>query len=225
MEHLERMQDLDNAFSSDELSAWAARVEREGAAGASYLCEAPEGRRRRRSPSSTTERPADPGRDPVRRTACGHRQIPLWRRPPAATGDGAAGWSRSCRRSGARSIPGRDLRRGQRRHGRAGSAVRQSPQCSRRLALAEDLRAPPPPAPVRRCMARTPRLRGRPAVDGLRPLRALGLPVSDRYRVVDDLPAVWEFIERTEEQRTRSSTRSTAWSPQAPSGRLRASVT
>ena len=27
--HLERMQSLDNAFSSDELSAWAARVERE----------------------------------------------------------------------------------------------------------------------------------------------------------------------------------------------------
>src|SRR4051794_41970293 len=35
--HLERMQSLDNAFSSDELSAWAARVEREGAAGAAYL--------------------------------------------------------------------------------------------------------------------------------------------------------------------------------------------
>ncbi|MFP5371926.1 MAG: DNA ligase LigA-related protein, partial [Actinomycetes bacterium] len=37
--HLERMQSLDNAFSSDELSAWAARVEREVGAGASYLCE------------------------------------------------------------------------------------------------------------------------------------------------------------------------------------------
>jgi DNA ligase (NAD+) len=35
VEHLERMQSLDNAFSSDELSAWAARVEREGASGAS----------------------------------------------------------------------------------------------------------------------------------------------------------------------------------------------
>ena len=32
VEHLERMQSLDNAFSTDELSAWAARVEREGAA-------------------------------------------------------------------------------------------------------------------------------------------------------------------------------------------------
>ena len=37
--HLERMQSLDNAFSSDELSAWAQRVEREGGTGASYLCE------------------------------------------------------------------------------------------------------------------------------------------------------------------------------------------
>ena len=33
VQHLERMQSLDNAFSSDELSAWAARVEREGGAG------------------------------------------------------------------------------------------------------------------------------------------------------------------------------------------------
>ncbi|WP_299958443.1 NAD-dependent DNA ligase LigA [uncultured Modestobacter sp.] len=37
--HPERMQSLDNAFSSDELSAWAARAERDGAAGAGYLCE------------------------------------------------------------------------------------------------------------------------------------------------------------------------------------------
>ena len=39
VEHLERMQSLDNAFSSDELSAWAARIEREGGTGASFLCE------------------------------------------------------------------------------------------------------------------------------------------------------------------------------------------
>ncbi|WP_082523175.1 NAD-dependent DNA ligase LigA [Geodermatophilus sp. Leaf369] len=37
--HLERMQSLDNAFSSDELSAWAARADRDGAGGAGYLCE------------------------------------------------------------------------------------------------------------------------------------------------------------------------------------------
>src|SRR3712207_6007254 len=32
-------------------------------------------------------------------------------------------------------------------------------------------------------------------------LRALGLPVSDRSEVVDDLEAVWAYIERTKEQR------------------------
>ncbi|HYX95881.1 MAG TPA: NAD-dependent DNA ligase LigA, partial [Geodermatophilus sp.] len=37
--HLERMQSLDNAFSGDELSAWAARVEREVGSAAVYLCE------------------------------------------------------------------------------------------------------------------------------------------------------------------------------------------
>src|SRR4029450_11215865 len=36
VQHLERMQSLDNAFSSDELSAWAARVAREGGARASF---------------------------------------------------------------------------------------------------------------------------------------------------------------------------------------------
>src|SRR5947209_16868796 len=39
VQHLERMQSLDNVFSSDELSAWAARVERDAGAGVSWLCE------------------------------------------------------------------------------------------------------------------------------------------------------------------------------------------
>jgi DNA ligase (NAD+) len=39
VEHLERLMSLDNAFSDEELDAWAARVEREVGAGASYLCE------------------------------------------------------------------------------------------------------------------------------------------------------------------------------------------
>ena len=39
VQHLERMQSLDNAFSSDELSAWAARADRDGAAGGGFLCE------------------------------------------------------------------------------------------------------------------------------------------------------------------------------------------
>src|SRR6185312_10912477 len=39
VEHLERMQSLDNVFSSDELSAWAARVERDAGSAVSWLCE------------------------------------------------------------------------------------------------------------------------------------------------------------------------------------------
>ncbi|HEY2832925.1 MAG TPA: NAD-dependent DNA ligase LigA [Sporichthyaceae bacterium] len=39
VEHLERMMSLDNAFSTEELAAWAARLEREGGAGAEFLCE------------------------------------------------------------------------------------------------------------------------------------------------------------------------------------------
>jgi DNA ligase (NAD+) len=40
VQHLERMMSLDNAFSPEELTAWAERVEREvGAKAATYLCE------------------------------------------------------------------------------------------------------------------------------------------------------------------------------------------
>jgi DNA ligase (NAD+) len=39
VEHLERLYSLDNAFSTDELAEWAARVERDIGVGAEYLCE------------------------------------------------------------------------------------------------------------------------------------------------------------------------------------------
>ncbi len=39
VEHLERMQSLDNVFTDDDLAAWAARLEREGAGDIAYLCE------------------------------------------------------------------------------------------------------------------------------------------------------------------------------------------
>ncbi len=39
VDHLERMFSLDNAFSADDLAAWAQRVEREVGDGAEYLCE------------------------------------------------------------------------------------------------------------------------------------------------------------------------------------------
>ncbi|GAA2093254.1 NAD-dependent DNA ligase LigA [Actinomadura alba] len=39
VEHVERMLSLDNAMNSDELSAWGERVEREAGPGSGYLCE------------------------------------------------------------------------------------------------------------------------------------------------------------------------------------------
>jgi DNA ligase (NAD+) len=39
VEHLERMLSLDNAFSTEELAAWATRVERDAGTAPSYLCE------------------------------------------------------------------------------------------------------------------------------------------------------------------------------------------
>jgi DNA ligase (NAD+) len=39
VDHIERMLSLDNAFSDEELDAWAQRVEREVGDGAAYLCE------------------------------------------------------------------------------------------------------------------------------------------------------------------------------------------
>jgi DNA ligase (NAD+) len=39
IDHVERMLSLDNAFTGDELAAWAQRVERDAGAGADYLCE------------------------------------------------------------------------------------------------------------------------------------------------------------------------------------------
>jgi len=39
VEHLERMQSLDNAFTDAELDAWNTRIEREGGAAVRYLCE------------------------------------------------------------------------------------------------------------------------------------------------------------------------------------------
>jgi DNA ligase (NAD+) len=39
VDHLERMLSLDNAFTAEEMAAWVARAERDGAADARYVCE------------------------------------------------------------------------------------------------------------------------------------------------------------------------------------------
>ena len=39
VDHLERMESLDNAFSYEELETWAARLRRDGIVDPAYLCE------------------------------------------------------------------------------------------------------------------------------------------------------------------------------------------
>ncbi|RBY96633.1 DNA ligase (NAD(+)) LigA [Blastococcus sp. TF02-8] len=202
VEHLERMQSLDNAFSSDELSAWAARAEREGAAGAGYLCEL-------KVDGVAVDLVYENGR--------------LVR--AATRGDGVTGEDVTANVRTMGDVPqqltGDDVPellevRGEIYFPIAGFAdvnagmVEQgkAPFANPRNAAAGSLRQ----KDARVTASRPLRLvvHGLGARKGFEPerqsaayeqLRALGLPVSDRYEVVDDLEGVWAYIERYREQR------------------------
>jgi DNA ligase (NAD+) len=202
VQHLERMQSLDNAFSSDELSAWAARVEREGAAGASYLCELKV--------------------DGVA-VAIVYENGRMVR--AATRGDGTTGEDVTANVRTMDNVP-------QQLTGDAiPELLEVRGEIYFPVAAFADVNAAmveqgkPPFANPRNAAAGS--LRQKDArVTASRPLRlvvhgvgahrgfeadrqsaaydrlgTLGLPVSDRFRVLDDLPGVWEFIERTKEHR------------------------
>jgi DNA ligase (NAD+) len=206
VEHLERMQSLDNAFSSDELSAWAARVEREGAAGASYLCELKVDGvavalvyERGRLVRAATRGDGTTGEDV---TANVRTMADV---PHQLTGDPADG-----------SVPEllevrgeiyfpvaafADVNAGMVEQGKA-------PFANPRNAAAGSLRQKDPRITASRPLRLV--VHGLGARKGFEldrqsaaygRLRELGLPVSTRYQVVDDLPGVWAFIERYREQR------------------------
>jgi DNA ligase (NAD+) len=202
VQHLERMQSLDNAFSSDELSAWATRVEREGAAGASYLCELKvdgvavaivyeNGRMVR----AATRGDGTTGEDvtanvrtmanvPQQLTGDGVPELLEVRGeiyfPVAAFADVNAGMVEQGKAPFANP-----------RNAAAGSLRQKDPRvtASRPLRLVVHGVGAHRGFEVDRQSAAYDRLRG------------LGLPVSDRYRVVEDLEAVWAFIEETKERR------------------------
>ncbi len=206
VEHLERMQSLDNAFSSDELSAWAARVEREGAAGAAFLCELKVDGvavdlvyERGRLVRAATRGDGTTGEDV---TANVRTMVGV---PQQLTGDRATG-----------GVPELLEVRGEIYFPIAAFAdvnaamVEQGrpPFANPRNAAAGSLRQKDPKVTASRPLrlvvhglgARTgfDAERQSVAYDGL---RALGLPVSDRYEVVCDLEGVWAYIERYREQR------------------------
>ncbi|MCA0146462.1 NAD-dependent DNA ligase LigA [Blastococcus sp. LR1] len=202
VQHLERMQSLDNAFSSDELSAWAARADREGAAGASYLCEL-------KVDGVAVDLVYEKGR--------------LVR--AATRGDGTTGEDVTANVRTMRDVPqqltGEDVPellevRGEIYFPVAAFAdvnaamVEQGrpPFANPRNAAAGSLRQKDAKVTASRPLRLV--VHGLGARKGFEPeqqsaayegLRALGLPVSDRFAVVEDLEGVWAYIERYREQR------------------------
>lgn len=206
VQHLERMQSLDNAFSSDELSAWAARVEREVGTGARFLCELKidglavallyeHGRLVR----AATRGDGTTGEDVTAnvRTLQG---IP--HQLDASNLDGDLPAQLEVR--GEIYFPVAafaDLNAAMVEQGKA-------PFANPRNAAAGSLRQKDPRVTASRPLRMI--VHGIGAHDGWQPeqqseayvrLRELGLPTSERFEVVDDLEGVWAYIERYREQR------------------------
>ncbi|MFW3169422.1 NAD-dependent DNA ligase LigA [Geodermatophilus sp. CPCC 206100] len=202
VQHRERMQSLDNAFSSDELSAWAARVEREVGTAAAYLCELKV--------------------DGVA-VALLYEQGRLVR--AATRGDGTTGEDVTANVRTMNDVPqqltGDDVPpllevRGEIYFPVAAFAdvnagmveAGKAPFANPRNAAAGSLRQKDPRITASRPLRLV--VHGLGAREGVtlerqsaayEQLRALGLPVSDRYEVVGDLEGVWAYIERYREQR------------------------
>jgi DNA ligase (NAD+) len=202
VQHLERMQSLDNVFSSDELAAWAARVERDAGAGVSWLCELKiDGLavalvyERGRLVRAATRGDGVTGEDVTANVRT------MENVPQQLTGD---------------DVPERLEVRGEIYFPVAAFAdlnaamVEQgkAPFANPRNAAAGSLRQKDPRVTASRPLRLI--VHGLGAHDGWQPqrqseayvrLHELGLPTSERYQVVDDLEGVWAFIERYREQR------------------------
>jgi DNA ligase (NAD+) len=200
--HLERMQSLDNAFSREELDAWAARVEREVGNSASYLCEL-------KIDGLAVALLYEHGR--------------LVR--AATRGDGVTGEDVTANVRTMKEVPqqlhGDDLPAQLEVRGEIYFPVEafddlnaamveqgKAPFANPRNAAAGSLRQKDPRITASRPLHLI--VHGIGAHDGWQPerqseaydrLRALGLPTSDRYRVVDGLAGVWDYIEYYREHR------------------------
>jgi DNA ligase (NAD+) len=202
VQHLERMQSLDNVFSSDELSAWAARVERDAGTGVSWLCEL---------------------KIDGLAVALLYERGRLVR--AATRGDGVTGEDVTANVRTMKEVPqqlqGDDLPAQLEVRGEIYFPVEafddlnaamveqgKAPFANPRNAAAGSLRQKDPRVTASRPLRLI--VHGLGAHDGWQPerqseayvrLRELGLPTSERYQVVDDLEGVWAYIERYREQR------------------------
>ncbi|PRY51634.1 DNA ligase (NAD+) [Geodermatophilus tzadiensis] len=204
--HLERMQSLDNAFTSDELSAWAGRVEREVGAAAVYLCELKvdgvavdlvyeQGRLVR----AATRGDGVTGEDV---TANVRTMDDVPQQLSGEPGDGTVPPLLEVRGEIYFPVAGfADVNAGLVEQGKA-------PFANPRNAAAGSLRQKDPRVTASRPLRLV--VHGLGAREGFTPerqsaayagLRALGLPVSDRFEVVEDLEGVRAYIERYREQR------------------------
>ncbi|MCO7219085.1 NAD-dependent DNA ligase LigA [Klenkia sp. PcliD-1-E] len=200
--HLERMQSLDNAFSSDELSAWAARADRDGAAGAGYLCELKiDGLaidlvyERGRLVRAATRGDGTTGEDVTANVAT------MADVPQQLTGDDVP---ELVEVRGEVYFPVAAFAEVNAAQVEAGKAPFANP----RNAAAGSLRQKDPKVTAGRPLRLL--VHGVGAREGFEvdrqsqayeKLKALGLPTSERYEVVPDLEAVWAYVERYREQR------------------------
>ena len=199
--HLERMQSLDNAFDSDELSAWAARADRDGAAGAGYLCELKiDGLaidlvyERGRLVRAATRGDGVTGEDVTANVAT------MADVPQQLTGDAPE----LVEVRGEVYFPVAAFAEVNAAQVEAGKAPFANP----RNAAAGSLRQKDPRVTATRPLrllvhgigARTGFEVERQSA-AYEKLKSFGLPTSDRYEVVPDLEAVWAYIERYREQR------------------------
>src|SRR4051794_37898136 len=200
--HLERMQSLDNAFSSDELSAWAARVERDAGTAPSYLCELKidglavallyeDGRLVR----AATRGDGTTGEDV---TANVRTMADV---PQQLAGDDVPALLEVRGEIYFPIAAFADVNAGMVEQGKA-------PFANPRNAAAGSLRQKDPRVTASRPLRLI--LHGLGAHEGWTPerqseayarLRELGLPTSERYGVVPDLDAVWDFVENYRENR------------------------
>jgi DNA ligase (NAD+) len=202
VQHLERMQSLDNVFSRDELEAWAARVERDAGSRVSWLCEL-------KIDGLAVALLYENG-----------RLVRAATRGDGVTGEDVTANVRTMQDI-PQQLPGAHLPERLEVRGEIyfpvaafadlnASMVEQgkSPFANPRNAAAGSLRQKDPRITASRPLRLI--VHGIGAHDGWQPerqseaydrLRELGLPTSDRYKVVDDLAGVWEFVEYYRENR------------------------
>jgi DNA ligase (NAD+) len=226
--HLERMLSLDNAFSTEELTAWAHRVERDAGTVPTYLCELKvDGLavalvyERGRLVRAATRGDGRTGEDvtPNVRTIAGvpERLSVAGAGSGAGSGPGAAGAGSGAGAESGTAVPELLEVRGEVYFPVAGFeelnaelvAAGKAPFANPRSAAAGSLRQKDPRITARRQLRMVLHgvgaHRGTPAVayqsEWYERLRGWGLPTTDRFRVLPDLAGVQEYVEQYREHR------------------------